>query len=99
MPVHVTIDELVLIGFDRRDADAMSRAIEQAIAEHLDVPSLRAHATHTHVSRLMASDVTTPRGMHRADVGSSIGSAVARSITGVENHGAMPATENTERKK
>jgi hypothetical protein len=35
MAIHITIDELVLHGVDRRDRDAITDAIREAIAEHV----------------------------------------------------------------
>jgi hypothetical protein len=83
MPVQITIDHLVLVGFDPRDREALSASIERAIAAHLDAASLRTHvATTTLVERVAAGDVGASTRAHRGDLGTRIGSAVARAIDG-----------------
>ena len=86
MALRITIDELVLVGFDRRDGDAIGRAIEQAIAGQIDLASLRARArTGTHIPRVVTADVTVRSGSSAPHIGAGIGSVVAGSLTaGIE---------------
>ena len=83
MPIQITIDDLVLVGFDPRDRDALSASIERAIVAQLDPLSLRTHVTAaTRVEQVRAGDVGAPAHASRGDLGTRIGSAVARAIDG-----------------
>ena len=52
MAIHVTIDELVLHGVDRRDRDAIAEAIRQAIVEHVDAKAVAGHTAPADAARV-----------------------------------------------
>lgn len=98
MSVHLTIDELVLVGVERGDRDAVATAIERAIVGQLDVALLRARVGgHRHrreagasvtvngaagSARREADRNTSPYAAGSSALGTRVGSVVARVIDG-----------------
>jgi hypothetical protein len=104
--VHISIDELVLHGVDRRDRDAIADAIRIAIAEHLDPSLVRARiASIGRADRLVAADVAVPSARAEA-VGAGVGRAVAHALAPADTplapistapHPAAPSTAGSSR--
>ncbi len=83
MPVRVMIDELLLVGFDRRDRYALAEAIERAIAADLDARAVRARAHGgAGIDRIVAPDAIAPSGTTAGEIGTRVGRAVASCMKG-----------------
>ena len=77
MAIHVTIDELVLHGVDRRDRDAIAEAIRQAIVEHVDAKAVAGHTAPADAARTV-----TVRDHRAAELGAGAGRAIASVVNG-----------------
>jgi hypothetical protein len=83
--VTVTIDELVLHGFDRRDAEGIADAIRTELSATLEgwVPTAGAS-----VARLDAGSLTVRPGAAPASVGGAVARRITRDLPGGERAGA-----------
>jgi hypothetical protein len=83
MAIHVTIDELVLHGVDRRDRDAIAEAIRQAIVEGVsEAKTTDAARTFTVRETADVARTFTVRDSRPAKIGSGAGRAIAAVISG-----------------